>query len=137
LQSDALVFLLRSRVRDADFVSDPPGFFFERTDGEFGARVTVAKILLNEGLKAATSLTLSDVHELVQDQLTIPPAIGANDDPVTDCHAARSLGDNISLLCDLSELLIVRQRNVMDYQDFDTGTIMNTDSTRVGSVPWP
>ena len=128
--------LTRSGVRIADFVSNPPRFVFERADSEVGARVTVAEILLNERLKAATSFTLSDVDELVQDQLAIAPAIGANDNPMADGRAARSVSDDMGAPRGLSELLVVRQRNSIDDQHFDSGTIPNPDSMRISGVPW-
>jgi hypothetical protein len=59
-------FLHCRDVRGANFVSNPSRLVFERTDGEVGARATVAKILLNERLKATTSFTLSDVDELME-----------------------------------------------------------------------
>jgi hypothetical protein len=89
-------FLTRSGVRGANFMGNPPRFVFERADGEFGARTTVAEILLNKRLKATTSFTLSDMDELVQDQLAIAPAISANDNPMADGHAARSVGDDMA-----------------------------------------
>ena len=125
------------RVRSADFVSNPPRFVFERADGEFGARATVAEILLNERLKATASFALSDVDELVQDQLAIAPAIGANDNPMADGRAARSVGDDMGAPRGVSELLVVRQRNSIDDQHFDPGTIPNADSMRISGVPWP
>ena len=100
--------LTRSGVRGADFVSNPPRFVFESADGEVGARATVAEIFLNERLKATTSFTLSDVDELVQDQLAIAPAIGANDNPMADGRPARSVGDDMGAPRGLSELLVVR-----------------------------
>jgi hypothetical protein len=37
----------------------------------------------------------------------------------------------------LSQLLIVRQWNPIDDQHFDTGTILNAESTRIINVGWP
>src|SRR5438552_2257163 len=124
-------------VRSADFVSNPPRFVFERAGGEFGARVTVAEILLNKRLKATTSFTLSDVDELVQDQFAIAPAIGANNNSMADGRAARSISDDMGEPRGLSELLVVRQRNSIDHQHFHPGTIPNPDSMRIGGSPWP
>src|SRR5207237_1724286 len=124
-------------VRSADFVSNPARFVFERAGGEFGARATVAEILVNERLKATTSFTLSDVDELVQDQFAITPAIGANNNSIADGRAARSISDDMGEPRGLSELLVVRQRNSIDHQHFHPGTIPNPDSMRIGGLPWP
>ena len=129
--------LTRSGVRGADFMSNPPRLVFERADGEVGARATIAEIILNKRLKATTSFTLSDVDELVQDQLAIAPAIGANDNPMADGRAATRLGDDVGAPRGLGELRVVRQRNSIDDQHFDPGTIPNSDSMRIGSLPWP
>jgi len=131
------VCLLHGLVRSADFASDPPRFLLERAEGKVGARATFAKILPNERLKAASSLTLSHVHELVQDQLTIAPAIGPNDDSMTDGYPARNIGNDMGAPRSLSQLLIVRQWNPIDDQYFDTGTILNAESTRIINVGWP
>src|SRR6202043_4073764 len=110
---------------------------FERTDGEVGARATVAEILLNERLKATTSFTLRDVDELMEDQLAIAPAIGANDNPMADGRAATSLGDDMGATRGLSQLRVVRQRNSIDDEHSYPGTIPNPDSMRIGGLPWP
>ena len=107
-RSVRLGVLTRSGVRGADFVSNPPRFVFERADGEFGARATVAEVLLNKRLKATTSFTLSDVDELVQDQFAIAPAIGTNDNPMADGRAATRLGDDVGAPRGLGELRVVR-----------------------------
>jgi hypothetical protein len=116
-------------------MSNPPRFVFERADGEVGARATVAEILLKERLKATSSFTLSDVDELVQNQLAIAPAIGANDNPMADGHAATSVSDEVFVPRGLSELLVVRQRNSIYDQHFHPGTIPNADSMRISGVP--
>jgi len=54
-------------VRRADFASESAGFFFETTNGELGAVVTVDKVSLNPMLEAATLFTLRDVHQLVEE----------------------------------------------------------------------
>jgi len=131
------VCLVHRRVDSADFASNPPRFLLERAEGELGAGTTFAEILPNERLKAASSFTLSHVHELVQDQLTIAPAIGSNDDSMTDGYPTRNVGNDMGAPRSLSQLLIVRQWNPIDHQHFDTGTILNPESTRISSIRWP
>jgi hypothetical protein len=124
------------RVAGADFVSGRPRLVFERADREVGARLTVTEIVLNERLKPTASFTLRNVHELVQKQLAIAPAVGANDNPMADGYTAGSVSDDMGTACRLSQLFIVRQWNLIDNQDFHTGAILNTDSARIGGLPW-
>jgi hypothetical protein len=126
-----------SHVRGADFASNPPRFVFERADGKHGTSVSVAEILLYERFEAATSFALSDMHELVQDQLAIAPAIGANDNSVSDGYAARSSGNDIGARRGISQLPIVGQGNSIDDQHFHPGTILHADSERISDVRWP
>ncbi len=124
-------------VRGADFVSKAPRFFFETADGELGAGAAVAEIFPNPRFEAATSFALSDVHELMEDQLAIAPAISPNDDAMTDGYATRSIGNDLGVPRGLSQRLIIGQRNPIDDQHSDTGTILNADPTCVGRMLWP
>ena len=121
-------------VRRADFASKSAGFFFETTDGELGAVVTVVKVSLNPMLEAATLFTLRDVHQLVQEQLAITPGIGSNDNRVADGHAATSRGNDLGIPRCLGQLFIVRQRDPIDDQHFDTGTILHANAARIGDL---
>ena len=89
-------------------MSDPPGLIFESADGEVGAGLTVAEILAHKGFKAAAALALRDVDELVQKQFAIAPTIGANNDSMTDGHAARSVGNDMGAPRRRRQFLIIR-----------------------------
>ena len=118
-------------------MSKAPRFLFERANGEFGAGVAVGKIFSDPRFEAATSFALSDMHELVDDQLAIAPAIGANDDAMTDSYTATSIGNDLGMPRGLSQRLIIGQRNPIDDQHSDTGTILNADPTCIGRMLWP
>src|SRR5450631_3419507 len=101
--------LLRNQISCADFASNSPRFVFERADGKIGAGVSVAKIFLKIRLEAAASFALSNMCELVYDQLAIAPAIGANDNAMADGDGAGSVGNDIGMSRGLSQLFIIRQ----------------------------
>jgi len=79
--------------------------------------------------------TLRDVHQLVQQQLAITPGIGPNDNRVADGDAATGRGNDLSILRSRGQLCIVRQRNSIDDQHFDTGQILHADAARIGDLP--
>ena len=85
-------------------------------------------------LEAATLFTLRDVHQLVQEQLAITPGIGSNDNRVADGHAATSRGNDLGIPRCLGQLFIVRQRDPIDDQHFDTGTILHANAARIGDL---
>jgi len=88
-------------------------------------------------LEAATLFTLRDVHQLVQEQLAITPGIGPNDNRVADGDAATGRGNDLGILRGRGQLCIVRQRNSIDDQHFDTGQILHADAARIGDLPRP
>ena len=118
-------------------MSKAPRFFFERADGELGAGVAVGEIFSDPRFEAAASFALSDMHELVDDQLAIAPTIGANDDAMADGYATRSVGNDLGVPRGRSQRLIIRQRNSIDDQHSDTGTILNANPTCIGRMLWP
>jgi hypothetical protein len=135
-RSRASEIALRLRIGFANFAGDPPRFFFERADGEFGARLTLKKILPKVWLEAAASFALRNMSELVQDQLAITPTVATNNNAMADGHAAGRIGDYMSAARGLSQLRILRQKNTVDDQYFDPRAILNADSTRIGDLPW-
>ncbi len=106
-QNDSYLF------RCANFAGEPPGFFFEWSDGKGGGVETLAEILLNKGLEITAAFKLGHVDELMHEQLTVIPAISADYDSVTDTRAARRGGDDVTVACDLREPLIVRAAEVV------------------------
>ena len=120
----------------ADFARSAARFVFERADGEIGAVVTVAKILLDPRLEAAASFTLRDVDEIMQKQFAVAPGIGTNDDGVAEADAPYIVGDNAGASRRLGQLRIVGQGNAINHQHSHAGTILNASPARILSLPW-
>ena len=115
-----LCFLGRHRVSCAELVSNPARLFFKRTDTELGAMVSIVEVLADPLLEAATALALRNVNEIMQEQLTIAPGIGSNDNGMTKTDAARVVRDYAGPPRGLGQLLIIGQGNPIDDQHSDT-----------------
>ena len=85
-------------------------------------------------LEVATLFTLRDVHQLVQEQLAITPGIGPNDNRVADGHAATGRGNDLGIPRRLGQVFVVRQRDPIDDEHFDTGTILHANAARIGDL---
>ena len=124
------------RLRRAnDFASESPRFVLKKADGELGAGAAVAEILPDPLLKPAASFTLSDMHKIMQEQLTIAPGIGPNDHSMAKAYATRVVGDDSGASRSLSQLGMVGQGNPIDHQHSYFGTILDAGAARVGHVP--
>ena len=71
----------------------------------------------------------------MQEQFTVLPTIRPDDNPMTDGHSARCLGDDLSAPRRLSQLLIVGQRDPIDHEHPHPGRVMNAASQRIGDLP--
>ena len=124
------------RLRRAnDLTSESPRFVLKRADCELGGGAAVAEILPDPLLKPAASFTLSDVHKIMQEQLTIAPGIGPNDHSMAKTYATRVVGDDAGASRGFRQLLFVRHRNSIDNQHSYFGTILDAGTVRVGHVP--
>ena len=54
---------------------------------------------------------------------------------MADGHAATGRGNDLGILRGRGQLFIVRQRNPIDDQDSNTGTILHADTARIGDLP--
>lgn len=123
-------------VGRADFASSSARFFFERADGELGASVAIAKILLNPRFKAAAALALRDVHKIVQNQFPVAPGISADNERVAETYATCIGRDYAGASRGLRQLGVVGNRDSINNQRPDTGTILDAGQARIGGVPW-
>src|SRR5205814_8762533 len=58
------------------------GFIFERAETEISRAVPpVEQVFVHKLFQAPAPLALRDMHQLMEEDLAIPPAIRANDDP--------------------------------------------------------
>src|SRR5437868_2214350 len=74
------------------------------------------------------------MHELMQDQLTVLPAVRPDDDPVADGHAATSTRYDLGALSCVSELFVVGQRDAIDHEYSDPGRILHADTPGIGDL---
>ena len=103
-----------SHLLAADFARESACLLFERADGELGAGVTVAEILLNPLLEPAAALALRDVDKVVQNQFAVAPGIGADNEDVPETDATGIVRDYPGAPSGLRQLFMVRHRNTID-----------------------
>jgi hypothetical protein len=101
------VTLLRVFVRGADIARYPPRFFFQRPDGEFFRLVTIKEIILNKGFETAAPLALGNVYQLMQNQLSITPGVGPDNDAVSNRYPTAGISDDLGVSSCLSQLFVI------------------------------
>lgn len=121
-------------LRGTELARNASGFFFQWTDAKAGGIKTFAKIFLNKGLEAATAFTLGDVDELMHQQLAIAPAIGPNNNSVTNTCTTRSGGNDDVSSREIREPFVFWQRKAFHDQNSDPGSIPNANLARVSGV---
>ena len=116
----------------ANFVSDASGFLLERADSKIGATLTIAKIVRDPFFETAAALALGDVDQIMHNELAIAPGIDPNDEGVSESNAARILSGNARAPGGFGQLRMGRQRDTVDHEQTDPGTVMDSrpDSVR-------
>lgn len=127
--------MLRLFIGCANFPGQAAGFIFERADTEISGGAAIHEVFADERFEPAAALALRDVHELVQEQFGVLPAIRANNDSVADGHAAGGIGNYLSVPRGVGEFLVLGERNAIDHQDADPGRILNAGPPRIGNLP--
>jgi len=70
----------------------------------------------------------------MQEQLAVLPAIGADDDPVADGNATRSIGDDLSAAGGFGQFFVIGKRNAIDDKHTHPIGILHADAAGVGQL---
>lgn len=128
------IFRLGRGFGVANGASKSACFFFERSDTELDAGLTIVQILADPLFETATAFALRNVHKIVQEQFAIAPGIGANDDGMAKSDATRVRGNDLRTPRGLRQFAALRQRNSIDDQNSDALKIANPGKARIGLV---
>ena len=93
--------------------------------------MSIAKVSANPWLEPATLFALRDVHEIVQKQLAVAPAIVSNNDGVAEADTTRVVRDDTRALRGLRQIGIVGQRNTFDDENANSGIIPHAGEARI------
>ena len=107
-------------------MSDASGFLLERADSEIRTALAIAKIARNPIFETAAAFALGDVDQIMHNELAIAPGIDPNDEGVSESNAARILGDNAGAPGGFGQVGMGRQRNTVDHEQTDPGTVLDS-----------
>ena len=96
----------------ADFTSSTTCFVLEGSETEIARAVPpIHQIFADEFFEVAASLALSNMNQLMEQQLAVPPTIRANDNPMSNGDSAGRVGNDLRAPRGFCQFLVVRKWN--------------------------
>ena len=117
-----------------NLAGDAASFVFERSETELSGVASIAQILTHERFQTAAAFALRDMDQLMDEQLSIMPAVGADNDRMTNRHCPAGVGNDLRELRGLGQLLVVGHRDARDYQDANAVNLLNAHAFGVGAL---
>jgi hypothetical protein len=129
-----LGWLPRDFWRCANLPGPGTRFIFKRAEAEIAGAATIREVFAHERFKAATAFALGDVNELMNQQLPVLPAIGADNYAMTDGDGFGGVRDDLGVPGCICQFFVVGHRNAVNHKDPDSSRVLNSGALGVGNL---
>lgn len=107
---------------------------FERAGAEIARTVAVEQIFADKILEAAAPLALGYVGQLMKEKFTVSPAIGPDDNAVTERDCPGSIGYDLGAPSCFGEFLVLGQKNPVHNEHSHAGGLLYAGPPGIGHL---
>jgi hypothetical protein len=126
--------LLFGLAAGADISGEGSCFFFEGAETEIAGAAAIHQVFVHEWFETAAAFALSDMNKLMQEQFPILPAIGANNNAMTDRGRLRGIREDLSAAGGICQLFVFGHRHAIDYKDTDACRLLDPSALGIRNL---